>query len=260
MGSAAEQSRFWGAVPHDWAENERLTAPAYEAVFDAVGVGPAVRLLDVGCGAGWAIGLAIRRGATVSGLDAAEGLLALARERSPRADLRHGDLAELPYGDAAFDVVTSFNALQYAADPVAALRQARRVTAPAGSVVVMTWGAPEQCESRTTMAALRALTPAPTTTGGGGPFALSTPGRLEELCEAAGLTPAAAAEVVTPFEFADLRTAIRLNLSSGPARRTIAHAGLAATRTALTTALAASRQEDGSYRQVNVFRYLVATA
>ncbi|MBA3910085.1 MAG: hypothetical protein C0524_09400 [Rhodobacter sp.] len=78
--------------------------------------------------------MAASRGAVVSGFDAAEALLEIARERVPGGDFRTADLEAMPFGDAVFDVVTGFNAFQFAGDPVRALSEARRVTRPgAGS-------------------------------------------------------------------------------------------------------------------------------
>ena len=59
----------------------------------------------------------------MSGLDAAEALLDVARKRTPSGDFRQGEMEELPFADGTFDVVTGFNSFQYAADPVNALRQ-----------------------------------------------------------------------------------------------------------------------------------------
>src|ERR1700730_2432740 len=101
MGSAAAQGPLWGAAAEDWAEiAEPAQIPFYEAAFDALAVGTGTRLLDVGCGSGLALQLAEKRGATVSGLDASDGLLAVARSRVPGADLRQGDIEELPFSDA----------------------------------------------------------------------------------------------------------------------------------------------------------------
>jgi ubiquinone/menaquinone biosynthesis C-methylase UbiE len=109
MGSASVQGPLWGARAQDWSElAEPVQIPFYEAVFDALDVGPATRLLDVGCGAGLAVALAAKRGATVAGLDAAEGLVAVARRRTPDADIRLGDLEQLPFPDATFTAATSF--------------------------------------------------------------------------------------------------------------------------------------------------------
>lgn len=72
-----------------------------------------------------------------------------------------GDLKDLPFADATFDVVTGFNAFQFAGNPVRALTEARRVTKPGGIVAVMTWGRPEGMEATSIVAALRPLLPAP---------------------------------------------------------------------------------------------------
>jgi ubiquinone/menaquinone biosynthesis C-methylase UbiE len=60
------------------------------------------RLLDAGCGAGLLALLASFRGAEVSALDASPGLLAIARQRLPHADVREGDLEALPFADGSF--------------------------------------------------------------------------------------------------------------------------------------------------------------
>jgi SAM-dependent methyltransferase len=260
MGSAAVQGRLWGAAARDWARlAEPSATPFYDAVFDAIGVGPGLMLLDAGCGAGYALTLAGARGARVTGLDASAGLLEVARERLGDAELHEGDLEELPFADASFDAVTAFNSVQFAADPGAAVRELGRVARPGAPVAIVTWGSPERCESRVIIAAIAGLLP-PAPAGAGGPFALSEPGRLEELAQSAGLRPERVAEVPTPFSYPDLETAIRTQLSAGPARRAIEYAGESATREALGAAFAASRQSDGRYRQDNVFRFLIARA
>jgi SAM-dependent methyltransferase len=260
MGSASVQGRLWGARARDWARlAEPAATPFYDAVFDAIAVGPGVALLDAGCGAGYALGLAAARGATVTGLDASAGLLEVARERLADAELHEGDLEALPFADASFDAVTAFNSVQFAADPLAAVRELGRVARRDAPVAIVTWGAPDQCETRVIIAAIGALLPPPPA-GAAGPFALSEPGKLEALASAAGLRPEHTAEVPTPFSYPDLETAVRTQLSSGPARRAIEHAGELATREALSAAFADSRQSDGSYRQDNVFRFIVARA
>ncbi len=260
MGSAQVQGTLWGAAAREWSElNEPFSTPFYEAVFDAIAVGPGMKLLDAGCGSGLALQLAAKRGATVTGYDASAALLDIARERVPGADIRQGDLEALPFADATFGAVTAFNSVQYAADPVAATRELRRVARPGAPVGIVTWGAPERCETRVILAAIGGLLPPPPP-GAEGPFALSQPGRLEALAEAAGLTPRHADDAPMAFVFPDLDAAVRAQLTSGPARLAVEHAGEQATRDALAAAYAGSRRPDGTYRQANVFRYLIAGA
>jgi len=260
MGSADKQGPLWGAAARDWSEiAEPGQIPFYEAAFDAIEVTNGTNLLDVGCGAGLAMQLAEKRGATVSGIDAAEGFLAVARERVPTADLHHGDIEELPFADASFDVVTAFNSVQYAADPTAALREIKRVAKPGAGVAVVTWGTADQCEMRVVLGAIGSLLPPPPP-GAGGPFALAAPGALEALVEGAGLTAERSIDVATPYIYPDVDTATRGQLSSGPARMAINTAGLDATTAALRDALATATQADGSIRLDNVFKIVVAVA
>jgi len=260
MGSAAVQGPLWGASANDWAEIvEPDQIPYYEAALDAIEVRPEMSLLDVGCGSGLAMELAHKRGATVSGIDAAEGLLAVARKRLPDADLRHGDVEALPYEDGTFDAVTAFNSVQYATDPTAALREVKRVAKSGATVAIATWGPVEQCEMRVVLGAIGSLLPPPPP-GAGGPFALAAPGALEALVEGAGLTAEQVIDVPTPFSYPDLDTAVRANLSSGPARMAIGGAGEEATRAALADALGASTQSDGSIKLDNVFKVVIARA
>src|SRR5262245_21255596 len=127
---------LWSARARDWGElQEHHHMPLYEAVCDAV-VRPGARVLDCGCATGTFLSLAAQRGAIVAGIDAAEGMIEVARERVPASDLRVGDLEDLPWDDNAFDIVTSFIAVQYTADPVHGLAEMTRATRPGGKVVL----------------------------------------------------------------------------------------------------------------------------
>ena len=79
------------------------------------------------------LALAAERGAQVSALDVAGNLLAIAGARVPNPDFHI--------------LVAGFNAFQCAANPGAALAEAKRVARPASHVVVMTWGKPEKMEA-----------------------------------------------------------------------------------------------------------------
>ncbi|NEC25114.1 methyltransferase domain-containing protein, partial [Streptomyces sp. SID8111] len=70
------------ARARDWSEiQERMLVPLYEAVHERLDVGPATRLLGLGCGSGLALLMAASRGAAVTGVDTAADRLRLARER-----------------------------------------------------------------------------------------------------------------------------------------------------------------------------------
>ena len=143
--SAQFWGRLWGAMPRDWAVVEDAQMPTYETAIEHLGIGEGQRVLDLGCGTGVFLRAAADRGAQVVGIDAAEGLLAIARERVPEADLHAGDMQELPFGDDGFDVVTGFSSLFFADDMTRALSEACRVTKPGGTVLAQVFGRPERC-------------------------------------------------------------------------------------------------------------------
>jgi ubiquinone/menaquinone biosynthesis C-methylase UbiE len=259
-GSATVQGELWGTRARDWAETqEGVARPLFESVLRKTGIGKGARVLDVGCGAGLFCVLAAERGALVTGIDAAAEFIAIAKERVPQGDFRVGEMEVLPYEDKTFDVVTGFNSFQFAANPVNALREARRVAKPGAAVVTATWGKPERCEASAFLAALRPLLPPPPP-GAPGPFALSADGALEALVEQAGLTARSVEEVECPFEYRDLESALRGFLSAGPAVKAIQISGEARVREAVATAIASFKLSSGGYRLENTFRFLISTA
>ena len=136
------QGELWGARAKDWAEiGEGVSRPLYEVVLRKIEVGPATTVLDMGCGAGAFCALAARRGARVSGIDASATLIAIAQQRVPQGDFRVGEIEDLPYADNSFDVVTAFNSIQYAATPLGALKEARRVACPGARILrpLLSW-------------------------------------------------------------------------------------------------------------------------
>ena len=84
-----------------------------------------------------------------------------ARTRVPGAEIIQGELEQLPYDDASFDVVTGFNSFQYAARPEVALAEARRAVRPGGRVLLLNWAPAELCEAAGYLMALGALMPPP---------------------------------------------------------------------------------------------------
>lgn len=256
--TAGINGQLWGARASDWARiQEGTVRPVYETVLKRTHVTRSTRYLDMGCGAGMAAQMAAARGAQVWGIDAAEALLAIARQRTQKGDFRRCDMEELPFENASFDVVTGFNAFQYAGNPVVALAEARRVTRPGGTVVVTTWGDPAGMEAASLVAALRALmSPPPPATPG--PFALSDQRALRRFAADAGLDPVEVFDVDSPFVYVDEATALCGLNSAGVAARAMKHSSEQAVTQAHAQALATFRQSDGSYRIKATFRCLLA--
>ena len=138
-GSAQIQGDLWSVRASDYAElQEGFFLPLYESVWRRPELAKAKSSLDIGCGPGLAMQVFARTIANVSGIDASAAFVNIARERLPGRNIRAGEMELLPYADKSFALVTGFNAFQYAASPVSALREAHRVTQPDGTIVIAT--------------------------------------------------------------------------------------------------------------------------
>jgi SAM-dependent methyltransferase len=255
--AAAVQRRLWGTDPRSWAElAEAHNGPLFEAVLDAARVGAGTRLLDVGCGSGLALQLAAARGAQPSGLDVSPGLLRIARERLPKADLHEGDMEALPFADSAFDAVIGVNAFQFAGDPERALREAARVLHPAGCLVASLFAVPERSQATIVHRAMNGLLP-PEQAGDHAPYALSEPGSLEAALGQAGLRVVDQGEVMCTWRYASMQDAVRALLCSAGGARAKEAAGEDLVRATLVAALE-QFEDEGVVRLDNTFRWVAA--
>jgi SAM-dependent methyltransferase len=242
-----------------WADlAEAHNQPLFEAVLDAAGVGPGTRVLDVGCGSGLTLVLAARRDARPSGLDISPGLLGIARERLPDAELRDGDMESLPFGDASFDAVVGVNAFQFAGDPRRALREAARVARPGGRVVASLFAAPERSQGTVVHQAMSALIP-PERADDHAPYALSAPGNLEAAMADAALRIVNTGEVVCCWRYASMDDAVGGLLCSAGGARAAEAAGQEAVRDVLQRTLAQFQDpQTGVVTLRNTFRWVAA--
>lgn len=257
MGTANIQGQLWGIRARDWAEcQEGLFTPLFEAVLNAAALAPGAAVLDIGCGSGLFLQLAAQRGLRASGLDASEPFLAIARERTPQGDFRVGEMEELPYSSQSFDLVSGFNSFQFAADPVHALHEARRVLRPGAPLAIAVLGHPQRTESAAYFKAIGSLLPSPPP-GAPGPFTLSMDGALEALVARAGMTPGTVEIVDCPWHYPDERTLLRALLSTAPSILAMRSAGEAAVRATILAALAPFKTGAGEYWIGNHARYML---
>jgi SAM-dependent methyltransferase len=108
---------------------------------DLAGVRAGQRVLDVGCGPGALTTVLVDRvGAdNVAAVEPSEPFAAAARSRHPGVDVQQASAEELPYEDGSFDAALAQLVVHFMTDPVAGLREMKRVTSPGGAVAACVW-------------------------------------------------------------------------------------------------------------------------
>jgi SAM-dependent methyltransferase len=214
----------WGRKAVDFATlSEPGNCREYVTMHQRLGVDAGDRLLDVACGAGLSIELARARGAVGAGIDASSRLIAVARDRSPDADIRVGDMGALPWDDESFDVVTSFRGVW--ATTTAALEEIHRVLVPGGRVGLTVWGHIKKSPGAWALAPFRLATQEKIDNQAA-MVQLGRPGVGEELLGRYRFADVARVEVPFAWEFADPETFARALGSTGPAYEAMHNVGV----------------------------------
>jgi SAM-dependent methyltransferase len=134
-----------------FAPLEMVTTIPAASLVKFAGVRAGQRVLDVACGTGVVAITAARTGAKVNALDLTPALLERALHNGKLAqveiDWREGDVENLPFGDAIFDVVLSQFGHMFAPRPAVAIGEMLRVLKPGGTIAFSTWP-PEQFTGR----------------------------------------------------------------------------------------------------------------
>ena len=129
-------SAYLEGVSEVMAEHKRET-------IDAMGLRTGDVGLDVGCGVGDEVRLIAERvgpSGRAVGVDVNEGVLATARERTPRdweVSFLLADAHALPFGDGEFTAARVERALQHMTDPGRAVAEMARVVRGGGRVVAL---------------------------------------------------------------------------------------------------------------------------
>jgi len=111
-------------------------------VIDAVAPKPGEFVLDLAAGTGTSSQPFADAGAVVVPTDFSLGMLRVGKQAKPELPFTAGDGTRLPYRDATFDAVTISFGLRNIVDPLAGLRELRRVTRPGGRIVVCEFSHP----------------------------------------------------------------------------------------------------------------------
>ena len=168
-------------------------------------------------------------------------MVELAQRRA--RDLRVGnasfarmDADRLDLGDAAFDVALCALGLMYVVDPLAALRELRRVVRPGGRIALAVWGERSHCGWAPLFPIVDAEVESDVC-----PlfFGLGVPGALADACARAGLADIVERRLAASLDYRDADEACAAAFVGGP------------------VALAWSRFDDGVRERVRS-RYLAA--
>lgn len=121
---------------------EKGHRPVGEQAIELMALPCTARVLDVGCGNGWATCLMAEkaRAGRVAGIDIADEMIRLARENSvslSNVEFRVTSAEKLPFLDGEFTHAFSMESLYYYADIRGALREIKRVLAPGGLFVTV---------------------------------------------------------------------------------------------------------------------------
>jgi SAM-dependent methyltransferase len=213
----------WGRKAVDCATlHEPGNCREYISLHHRLGLTDGERLLDVACGSGLALELAALRGAVCSGIDASPRLVAVARDRSPAADIRVGDMLALPWDDASFDVVTSFRGVW--GTTAGAVGEIHRVLTPGGRVGITVWGHLKVCPGAWALAPFRLATEAKVENQAA-MVSLGRPGAGEQLFGEYGFSDVQRLDVPFAWEFADPEVFARALASTGPGYEAIQNIG-----------------------------------
>jgi ubiquinone/menaquinone biosynthesis C-methylase UbiE len=140
-----EAQRYFKANAANWHEVRALHVSEQEveaAWLKLIGEGSIGTLVDLGTGTGRVLELLAPRAAHAIGIDANRDMLAIARANMQKAELgnvqvRHGDVNALALPESSADLVTIHQVLHYLDDPARALREAAKLLAPGGRVLVV---------------------------------------------------------------------------------------------------------------------------
>jgi len=151
MNKSRETHQFFDSHVDDYEQkhykpNSRTFMTVRQArvleLLDNLKIPPGAAVLDVGCGPGYLLEALGARGFVLSAVDASKEMLCRARERLERfpdnqvAELRVGDIENLPFQGAVFDLVCSTGVIEYLAADEKALSEMYRVLKPGGYLVL----------------------------------------------------------------------------------------------------------------------------
>jgi arsenite methyltransferase len=133
---------------NQWAEQgrgdemERHHMPIFEPTLPIMDVQASDRVLDLGCGSGWATRLVAKRfhPKKIVGIDISDEMVRRATEQSQgiaNIGFKQGAAEKIPAPDGSFDKIFSIESFYYWPDQAAGLKEARRVLVPGGKLFIL---------------------------------------------------------------------------------------------------------------------------
>jgi SAM-dependent methyltransferase len=198
--------------------------------------------------------LAASRGAVVSGLDAAQRLLDIARARTPDGDFRAGDMFDLPFDNGTFDAATSFNGIWAGCD--AAVAEAARVVRPGGRFGMTFWGSAKRLGLMPYFATVIALSPQDHAEETLGQAETGRRGVAESMFASARIEVTERGRSVVVNEWPDVAIAVRALSAAGPSVPAIGAVGRERFESELAAALEPLADHNG-LRITSEFGWLI---
>jgi enediyne biosynthesis protein CalE5 len=222
VAAKAEQRVTWNAMSKGWKaghdEFQRAAAGMTERMLELAGIGAGQTVLDVGTGIGdpaLRVAELVGPSGRVVGVDLAESMLAVARERAAGAanvEFKEGDIDSLDFPARSFDAVVSRFGLMFAADHAATFRRLAELLVPGGVLVAAVWGRHDRHLLSLGPGALaQAMELPPPPPGQPNPFSMSDPDVLTGELRASGFGEVAIEECVVSFHFAAVADYVRFN-------------------------------------------------
>jgi ArsR family transcriptional regulator len=134
----AEHADHWDQIRSLYVSDADVEAE----ILGAAGRGRFRRMVDLGAGTGRMLTLLASQADHALGLDLSQQMLNIARRNVAAAglahvELRHGDIFDTRLPDASADLVVVHQVLHYLGDPAAAVKEAARIVAPDGRLIIV---------------------------------------------------------------------------------------------------------------------------